>query len=295
MNLIAKIFATITLITLAALLVPSGDGAAIDNLDDTCICTREFKPICGSDGVTYFNNCLFNCATEKNTKLHFHHKGTCEEELHVAPADDFCVCTVEYIPVCGSDGETYSNKCLFECNQKKRANLKIAHEGGCEEVLKVSEGCKCSREYVPICGTDDRTYNNECQLDCQRKRTPELGVQLQGRCDESKELNMLPIDEDNCVCTRIYDPVCGSDGKTYSNDCHFNCQKSKHSNLIIAHRGECKVIEAEPECICTREYTPVCGSNGKTYSNECELNCEHRFDETLEIASRGPCEYAVPY
>lgn len=184
MNQIAQIFA---LITLAAWLMPSINGAAINNLDATCVCTREFQPICGSDGATYFNNCLFNCATGEDPKLQFDHDGACGEELDIESVDDICICTDEYMPVCGSDG------------------------------------------------------------------------------------------------------------KTYSNVCRFTCQQNKYSNLKIEHRGECKAVESKTECICTREYDPVCGSNGKTYSNECELNCEHRIDETLELESKGPCEFVVLY
>ncbi|XP_007474128.1 ovomucoid-like [Monodelphis domestica] len=49
-----------------------------------------------------------------------------------SPAADLRLCTMEYNPMCGSNGETYSNKCLF-CSAVRKSNdkIKFAHMGEC--------------------------------------------------------------------------------------------------------------------------------------------------------------------
>ena len=41
--------------------------------------------------------------------------------------DESCVCIEIYAPVCGADGETYSNSCHAECK-----NVEIVSEGACD-------------------------------------------------------------------------------------------------------------------------------------------------------------------
>lgn len=52
-----------------------------------------------------------------------------------------------------------------------------------------------------------------------------------------------------CVCSRILKPVCASNGKTYSNECMFNCLKQEEDKRIggeklrvIANRS-CESLE----------------------------------------------------
>lgn len=48
-----------------------------------------------------------------------------------------------------------------------------------------------------------------------------------------------------CVCTRIYQPLCGSDLKTYGNDCEFACAQRNDPYLCIINYSSCESKKSE--------------------------------------------------
>ena len=83
-------------------------------------------------------------------------------------------------------------------------------------------------------------------------------------------------------CPTASDPVCGSDGQTYSNACEAGLQ-----GVSIVSQGSCPAPTASPTVgdICIRDYEPVCGDDGTTYSNACLAEVAG-----VSVASNGPCQ-----
>ncbi len=109
------------------------------------------------------------------------------------PRPQACIQIVD--PVCGSNGQTYSNSCMAHAD-----GVDVEHAGACEE----PQPAMCGGFANIPCASDEQW--------CSFGEVPTgASADMSGVCLDRPQ-----------ACIQLFDPVCGRDGQTYSNSCFAN-------------------------------------------------------------------------
>ncbi|CAL1545990.1 unnamed protein product, partial [Lymnaea stagnalis] len=292
-------------------------------------CTEEYKPVCGDNAITYQNECKMrqeNCQREESVKVK--QEGACAEGCgnqrceYYAVCESMngkprCVCPTSCVkasaPICGNDGVTYENECELRveaCRRKKL--LTISSIGTCDKCKNITcnfhAKCEngicvcpilCATVNEPVCGTDDVTYHNECEMrkhSCTQNTL--VSVRSLGRCDDEPFSGSGDFSGNND----------DSDTEPEATKTPSRKVKACTNDNCVEFGGTCELDGLVLKCSCSfeckavREY--VCGSNGRTYGSRCALLLESCLTKTIikeqpsdncdDLDDTEPCDGAAP-
>jgi hypothetical protein len=125
-------------------------------------CTMEYAPVIGDNGIEYGNKCVACSSGEIEYYILSDALGDVDDGSPNDPIDDEIVCPMIWAPVCGVNGETFSNSCFAEAE-----GIEIAYEGECDKqeficTPEQKEVVVCYMLYAPVCGNNGVTYGNDC-------------------------------------------------------------------------------------------------------------------------------------
>lgn len=202
------------------------------------VCNDEYYSkspdhVCGNDGRTYASPChLQKAACTRGTELA--HAGACVKFALDNNCPESCPDQEEKeSPICGSDGNVYRSECEMRrrtCGQHV-IPVPLHHCSGTE-----SCNVECDRKIQSVCGSDGKIYRNLCEM---RKKNCGKHV-YETPMSRCLALAGFRFTGCNRICPYEYDPVCGTDRKTYSNECFLELENCRSRSLVTKkYHGKC--------------------------------------------------------
>lgn len=199
-----------------------------------CVSTTELRcaaihsPVCGCDNKTYTNDCLRRVAGVSKLS-----DGKCGTTVVTSPQGGSC----GFFP---GKGTLSCAPGLF-CEQDSKVCSMNGSTGVCQSVPK-----QCLAINSPVCGCDNKTYQNDCI-----RRQSGQSLAHPGACG--------PVTASvGQACGEALGIVC---------DKGLVCDPQANQCSISKFVGTCS---AQAAVACTKEFVPVCGCDGRTYGNDCE-------------------------
>eukprot|EP00095_Tigriopus_kingsejongensis_P004435 maker-scaffold227_size249015-snap-gene-0.14 protein:Tk04435 transcript:maker-scaffold227_size249015-snap-gene-0.14-mRNA-1 annotation:"upf0464 protein c15orf44" len=107
------------------------------------------------------------------------------------------------------------------------AGLEEAERPSEEPEEQPIDSCQCPDKYDPVCGVNEITYENPCEIKCDNVTQLCLG---RCPCDANDDAVLLHA----CTCPDVFDLVCGKNGETYQSECFAGCKE-----VSIDCNGKC--------------------------------------------------------